>query len=159
MVKLAIRTNFLVAALMTLAGANTVLAAEVDSYKKTGVVAGEIRSVQYHKDRVELEIHAPDSTPAGEKAHVSFTATFWTDEAAGGAGRYEDRGGVYGGDGEATRFFSSGIWKRVTKKGDSNHRWTMKTLGVIGDGGTYFATGVFDQKTMTFKAEVYETGL
>jgi hypothetical protein len=132
---------------------------EHSGYKKTGTFTGEIRSAQYFKDRVELEIHAPDAKPVGESAHVGFTATLWTDEVSKGAGRYEDRGAVFLTNGTMNRFYSNGIWKRLTKAGESNHRWIMKTLGVLSDGGTYFATCIFDQKSMTSTCDVHETNL
>jgi hypothetical protein len=137
-----------------------VIADEHGGYKKTGTVNGEIRSAQYFKDRVELEIYAPDAMPIGEKAHVGFTATLWTDEVSkGGAGRYQDRGAVLLTNGTINRFYSNGIWKRLTQAGESNHRWIMKTLGVLSDGGTYFATCIFDQKSMTSTCDVHETNL
>ena len=145
--------------ILSLFGSATIVAEESEGYKKTGTVNGAIRSVQYFKDRVELEIHAPDAMPGGEKAHVAFTATFWLDEVANGAGRYEDRGAVFQSNGKTNSFYSNGVWKRLTKAGESNHRWIMKTLGVLSDGATYFATGIFDQKSMTFEANVHETNL
>ena len=59
-------------------------------------------------------------------------------------------------DGRVVRYTSNGLWKSLTKEGEANHRWLIKTIGLNEDGARMFAVGIYELKTMTVKGEVYE---
>ena len=121
--------------------------------KKIADFTSKITSIQYLEDRNVLTIQGDASGPFGT---VGGTATFMTNTGYGASGHYSSRGMTFRSDGRVVRYTSNGLWKSLTKEGESNHRWLIKTIGLNEDGARMFAVGIYELEPMTVKGEVYE---